>query len=146
MNMRPTRPRLCSRLRRKNAARNGTAVVELAVCSPLLVTIIFGSIQAASLLHLRSALETSAHHGSLLAIKTEASESDVISQIQNLLTARGVNGATVTLSGDNEPFADVQRGELFEVVVTAPVSQNLAAPKIFFVNSHVEARVKATKQ
>ncbi len=144
--MRCPLPSLIRNRKSRSSKRSGTAVVELAVCTPLLVTIIFGSIQAASLLHVRNALESSAHHGSLLAIKTSANESGVISEIENLLTARGIHGATATLAGINEPFSEVQRGEQFEVLVTAPVAQNFTGPTMFLVSSNVEARIRATKQ
>ena len=142
-----TSPKTAQRLlRRRPQARRGGAVVELAICLPVLFTIIFGSIEASQLLHLQNALESAAHQGALAAIKHSAIEGDVADNVEDMLEARGINGGDTTLSGIGKPFSDVTRGEQFEIVVTAPTTSNLTGPSILSMSPTLEARINAIKQ
>ena len=126
--------------------RQGSAVVELAVCLPVIFTIVFGSIQASNLLHLQNALESAAHQGALAAITHAAEESDVVSGVQDMMDARGVQGATVSLAGIGKPFSDVARGEQFEITVSAPAAPNITGPTVLAMSSTLEAKINAIKQ
>ena len=131
---------------RNSDDRHGSAVVELAVCLPVIFTIVFGSIQASNLLHLQNALESGAHQGALAAITHAAQESDVKSGVQAMLDARGIQGAVITLSGIGKPFQDVVRGEQFEISVSAPASPNVTGPVVLAMSSTLEAKINAIKQ
>ncbi len=108
--------------RRHRSKRFGAAAVEFAVCLPLLLLIVAGSIEGASLLFLRQALIQSAYEGVKVAIKENALNSDVSSVATAVTDGRKLQGVTVdTIPGD---ISSVPQGEFIRVRVTAPTKDN----------------------
>jgi Flp pilus assembly protein TadG len=137
--------------------RRGAATVELAVCLPLLATIVFGSIQACNMLYLRHAVLSSAYQGSLEAAHPDATTASITQSVQNMLTVRGVSGATISVSHWNNSadpaaglsssadFLDYPRGTRFTVHVSAPMQANLMKPHWLVPPSQVDAEVTSMK-
>jgi len=63
--------------KRFRGKRFGAAAVEFAVCLPLIILIVAGSIEGASLLFLRQALIQSSYEGAKVAVKQNSVNSDV---------------------------------------------------------------------
>ena len=108
--------------KRFRGKRFGAAAVEFAVCLPLIILIVAGSIEGASLLFLRQALIQSSYEGAKLAIKQDSVSSEVNSVALAVTDGRRLKGVTVeTIPSD---IQSVPQGEFIRVRVTAPTSGN----------------------
>jgi len=108
--------------KRYRGQRLGAAAVEFAVCLPLIILIVAGSIEGASLLFLRQALIQSSYEGVKVAIRNDTDSSDVNSVALAVTDGRRLSGVTVeTIPSDIE---SVPQGEFIRVRVTAPTSGN----------------------
>ena len=108
---------------RKHAGnRKGAAVVEFAVCLPVIVLIMLGSIEAANMLFLRQALVQASYEGAKAAIKGDSDNATVTLIANQVAAGRRLEGFTVeTIPADVSSAAE---GELVRVRSTAPVNSN----------------------
>jgi len=109
-------------------ARRGAALVEFAVCMPVIMILILGSMEATSAIFVRQALTTSAYEGIREAIRIGATTVNATKRAQDVLTARQIRGSTIRFTP-----ADVQsapRGS--SVVVEVSASYKINSP--FFGN------------
>ena len=124
--------------------RCGTAVAELAVCLPLIVTVTLGTIEACSMLHLQQKLETTAFEGARIGCVPDAEVINVTHQCQTLLDAQRVRGYTITL---NPPDPEsLQQGDFFEVTIEAPCSANSLLGGWFYAGRTLVGDVALTKE
>lgn len=131
--------RLLPKTGRQRKWHRGTATVELAVCLPLLVTLVFGSIQACNLFYLRHALTIAAYEGSLAVSKPDATTAAFQSRVNNILDSLGIKEAQVTLSPSIE-LAEMPPGVEVSITVTAPTGINTIGPDIVTPNSQATVR------
>ncbi|QDT04537.1 TadE-like protein [Rubripirellula lacrimiformis] len=120
----PTR-RPTSRRRRKQASfvgRSAVAVVELAVCLPLLVMITLATIEACAMIYTQQALHTTAFEGCRVGIVPGAEVENVNFQCQSLLEDHGVEGFTISM--DPADPEDLSEGDWFTVTINAPFVDN----------------------
>lgn len=108
--------------KRFRGKRFGAAAVEFAVCLPLIILIVAGSIEGASLLFLRQALIQSSYEGAKLAIKQDSVSSEVNSVALAVTDGRRLEGVTVETTPSD--IQSVPQGEFIRVRVTAPTSGN----------------------
>ena len=108
--------------RSSNRRRRGGAVVELAVCLPVIALIGFGSMEAASMIFLRQALVQSAYETVKESVKTNGDQATARLRGQQVLDAREVEGETITFSPANTD--DLPRGTPVTVTVSAPGDAN----------------------
>ena len=101
--------------------RQGAAVVEFAVCMPLLMLIVLGSMEAAHSIFLRQALSAAAYEGIRVAIEPRSKQADALQQAQNVLAARFVKRSNVVFDKNVE---QTPRGEKIAIEVSAPISSN----------------------
>ena len=113
------------RLQRKQLKR-GAATVELALCLPMLLLIIFGAVEGASMIFLKQALVQSAYEGSKVAIKPNSTNADVAAATQSVLGGRSLDSAVVTTNPTNIESAN--RGDQVIVTVSAPSDSNSLFP------------------
>ncbi|MEN1678869.1 MAG: TadE family protein [Planctomycetota bacterium] len=126
------------RATRKRPDRRGAAIVEFAVCVPMLVLLIFGSIQACNLLFLERALTTAAYEATLEVSKADASLATVQQRGSSILDAYGVTGGAIRVSPGG-PLEEIPLGATVTITVTAPVGPNVPGPEITLVDAEVEA-------
>ena len=124
----------------------GAAVVELAICLPVLLLLIFGSIQACNLIHVRQKATTAAYEGALVGLKKGTTESEVTSRVQAILSSRKLKNGTTTVSAAAGPFSDIRPGDLFTVTVTVPADENIIGPSMFMTPENVEVSLTAARQ
>ncbi len=112
-----------NRRHRKHAGnRKGAAVVEFAVCLPVIMLIMLGSIEAANMLFLRQALVQASYEGAKAAIKNDSDNASVTLIANQVAAGRRLEGFTVeTIPAD---VSSVAQGELVRVRSTAPVNSN----------------------
>ncbi|MCA9134032.1 MAG: pilus assembly protein [Planctomycetales bacterium] len=98
--------------------RRATAVVELAVCLPLIVLLIFASLEGANLLFLRQAVVQSAYETAKSVAKSNSSQANATTLGTQVLAARGVVAPTITFSP--EAVDALAAGTPFTVSVAVP--------------------------
>ncbi|WP_145293835.1 TadE/TadG family type IV pilus assembly protein [Crateriforma conspicua] len=128
----------------QHRARRGAAAVEFAVCLPVLVLLVFGSIEASSFIFLKQSISVSAYEGVRDAIRNEGSNATARQRIENILNSRGVQGYAVAFpSGES---ADADRGDEIVVEVSAPTQPNSPLAGQFIANRTIRSRVVMIKE
>jgi Flp pilus assembly protein TadG len=102
--------------------RRAMAVVELAVCMPLLVLVLFATIEACSMLHLKQTLKITAFEGVRVGLIPSSTTSTVEDQCQALLDDRNVQGYSMSML-PTDPQTVVS-GDYFQVTITANYANN----------------------
>jgi hypothetical protein len=125
-------------------SRRGLATVELAVCLPVLVILVFGSIEASSYIFLKQSLNAAAYEGIREAVRVGVGNANAEDRVNNILNARGVTGFNVNFPGGN--VADLSRGEEFAIEVSAPTATNSPLVGQFIPNRILTARVVMVKE
>ncbi len=130
--------------RRPSVNRRGAAVVEFAVCLPVIILIVLGSIEAASMLFLRQALIQSAYEGAKVAIRADGNNSDATTAIENVASGRRLNKVQIAFSPEN--VRNAKQGEFISVTIAAPGDANSFIPFGPFKNRIVSARAVMVKE
>ncbi|MCM2370963.1 TadE family protein [Aporhodopirellula aestuarii] len=109
------------RQRKRQSRRTGIAVVELAICLPLIVLIFFGTLETCRAIYLRQNLAIVAYEGARVGVLPGSSSAVVQQQCEMLLEDRGIDGYDVVTSPTPETL---QVGGTFQVTVTAQCDKN----------------------
>ena len=106
----------------KTRVRRGSAVIELALILPVVVLIVFGSIEATNAIYLQQIVTEVAYQGALEGVNVSSTEQMVIDRMQNYVDQTSFSGVTFqVISTDGvTDFDDLIVGETFRVSVTAP--------------------------
>lgn len=129
---------------RRAAPRRGAAVVEFAVCLPVILIIVFGAIEAASMLFLRQTMIQSSYESAKIAIKTNADNSRAILAAEEVARGRRVRDFTVSFNPSD--ISTAAPGELITVTVTAPGNANSLLPIGPFKDRIVSAQAVMVKE
>ena len=100
----------------------GAAVIEFAVCLPLIVLIVFGGIEAANMLFLRQTMVQAAYEGVKTGVKAEGTSASAIASATAVVDGRNINNVSITLVPSD--LSTVERGEIVEIRVSAPGDDN----------------------
>lgn len=125
--------------------RSGAATVEFAICAPLLIMIGFASIETANVLFLKQILAQSAYEGARFAALPDSAASDIVNRSKDILNARGITNATVSVSPANVSD-QTSKGTAIAVSVSAPATANAIIPLTFFRNSTMSKKVVMVRQ
>lgn len=125
--------------------RQGVATVELAVCLPVIVLLIFGSIQACDLIYLRHGVTTAAYEGSLEASRIDATTATVKARIDQVLVFRGVKDGTSSIQASANEIANLAGGEPMTITVSAPVGRNMMLSGFFLLPSTITVDFVCTR-
>jgi Flp pilus assembly protein TadG len=102
--------------------RNGAALVEFAVCLPVLMIMILGSMEASSAIFVKQALTTSAYEGIREAMRTGSTTSVATARAQDVLTARRIRNSTIQFTPSS--IESAARGSNIIIEVSAPYAAN----------------------
>ncbi len=107
---------------RKCDQRRGVVLIEAALVFPILLLLTFGLIEYGWLFLRMESLSNAARRGARMAVTPDATNSDVVSAIGNMMTYSGLedSGYTVTVSS-----LDVDPGETVTVRIVVPNYQNI---------------------
>lgn len=111
----------------------------------MLVTVVFGSIQACNLIYLKQAVTTAAYEGTLELSKTSATTASVIARANQILVARGVKDGDIKLTPTGQEINTMSPGDQVRIRITAPTSSNLILNGFFAVGNDVSADIVATR-
>lgn len=115
----------------KDRSRKGLATVELAVCLPVLLILVFGSIECTSAIFLKQRLQAAAYEGARKVIVPGKVSQDAVNAAGNVLIQFGITSnysvtatqASGTASGGTVS-ATTPTGTLINVTVSAPFSSH----------------------
>jgi Flp pilus assembly protein TadG len=110
--------------------RRGVAATEFAVCLPIVVLLVVGTIEACSMIFLKQSLAIAAYEGARTAIVPGATKAQVDAACNQLLADRKVKGATISIKPSD--IASLNPGDYVDVTVTAPCNNNSVVPNTFY--------------
>ena len=102
--------------------RSGAAVVEAAICFPLILLLTLGTLEITSGLYLRESLSVCCFEACRVGTRRGATANDVQARAEEVLADRGITGATVVLTPNN--FDSLNSLDTFSVQITAPTAGN----------------------
>ncbi|MDQ3329875.1 MAG: pilus assembly protein [Planctomycetota bacterium] len=102
--------------------RRGAALVEFAVVAPVLIIFVMGMLEIGRAVMATEVLAHAARIGAREGSITTGTTSSVTSAVNDLLTAAGINGATVSVkvNGGSTEVGSAKAGDEIAVSVTVP--------------------------
>jgi len=122
-----------------DAPRRGLAVVELAICLPLMVMLTFGAIEAANAIYLKQTLVTAAYEAARTATSLGGTQADGQTRYQEIVDSVGMKGTAITFTPEIQP--DTPAGTAIRVTVTAPADSNSFSIRRFMKGATLRASV-----
>ncbi|MCG6158409.1 TadE/TadG family type IV pilus assembly protein [Rubinisphaera margarita] len=124
--------------------RVGTATVEVAIALPILILLVFGSIETAEFVHLKQDLSICGYEAAKLASRGSSTTSEVTARFNELMTAKGINGASISVS----PSLNDGTKAGTEIAITASVvtDSNFNLPMSFFNGKTLDTTIYVTRQ
>lgn len=109
-----------------HGCRNGVAATETALALPVVVLIVFGSLELANGVFLKQSLTIAAYEGARSLSRTGATSAQAQARIAEVLTERQISDYQISIS----PAVTVStpRGTQLTVTVTAPASYYRVGP------------------
>lgn len=105
-----------------NLIRVGVAVVELAICLPLLVLILLATVETCVMLQMRQNMAVAAYEGARVGILPGVDASVVQLQCQMLLDDRQIDAYTITMEPSDPTTMNV--GDDFRVTIDVDCAAN----------------------
>ena len=102
--------------------RSGVAAVEAALCIPLILILMLGTLEITSGLYLRESLSVCSFEACRTGTRRRSTAADVQARATEVLADRGVTGATVTITPSN--FDTLGALDPFTVEISAPTAGN----------------------
>jgi Flp pilus assembly protein TadG len=127
-------------------SRNGAAVVEAAICIPMIIILMFGTLEICAGFYLKESLTIAAYEGARTGAKRGATVQDVRDRVNNILNARNVNmnGGSIQIRDESgntlTDLADLAALEPFSVSVAARSASNSA----FVFNALANRQISGT--
>ena len=98
------------------------AAVEAAICFPLIILLMLGTLEITAGLFLRESLSICSFEGCRVGTRRRATAADVEARAQEALADRGVTGATVIVTPGN--FDSLSALDPITVEIAAPTAGN----------------------
>lgn len=114
----------------QRSRRRGVAATEFAVCLPIIVLLVLGTIEACSMVFLKQSLAVAAYEGARTAIIPNATADQVKAACEQVLKDRDIDGGTVTIKPSN--IDSLAPGDFVDVTVSAPCNANSIVPNKFY--------------
>jgi Flp pilus assembly protein TadG len=134
-------PEKTARIKR---SRSGAAVVEFAVCLPILVIVVFGSIEACNAIFLKQAATAAAYEAARVGTNSGGTQFAAQTRAEEILAARTIDGATLNFNPDDE--SSWERGTEIAVTVAVPTANNLGGINLFFQGQTLQSTITMVKQ
>lgn len=105
-------------------------MAELVVCVPVIVLLVFASIEACSMIFVRQAMTAAAYEGLRLAVKENGTTRDARQMTRSVLRERNVRRGTIRFTPRDITRANP--GQTLSVRITVPCDDNSIMPPWFF--------------
>lgn len=106
----------------RRGSRLGVEIAELALALPVMVTIVFGTLELCELMFLKQSLSVASYEAGRLAARPGVTTQVVRDRFTQMMTARRVRNARITITPADLTF--VNRGDTIRIDVAAPVAGN----------------------
>ena len=113
--------------RRHGSDRNGVLTVEVALCLPLLILLLFGCYELTRTSMILHATQSAAYEGARVGIVPGATPEQINDAAGFVLRTMGVSNFQI----ETIPAVIERDTEFVEVIVTVSVSENLSLPRLF---------------
>lgn len=121
------RPNSLRRLSSSHSGRRAAAVVEAAICIPVIIILMFGTLEISAGFFLQESLEIAAYEGARTGVKRRATREQAIQRVQDILAARNVElGDSGSITIEPADFSTLEALDPITVTVTAPSTGNSA--------------------
>ena len=114
--------------------RRATATIELVVCLPMMMLLVFGSIQLCDLIFLQQTVVSAAYEGTIELARPNASSASVVNRVEQILTMHDIQGFEVKILPEGTEVGDLATGTPVQIEVSADVDTNLAVDGWFPMN------------
>ena len=131
-----------SKIKSSGNRNHGSAAVEAAICLPLIILLMLGTLEVCAGFYLKESLTVAAYEGARTGVKRRATESDVEDQVRAILEARDVtldNGGSISIVPSD--FSTLSALDPITVRVTAKTTGNSVLIFDSLVNREVTAHV-----
>lgn len=126
---------------RSNRDRSGAAVVEAAICIPVIIILMFATLEISAGFYLQQSLTIAAYEGARIGAKRRATRDQVIERVEDILAARNVTlGSQGQITVTPSDLSTLATLEPLTVTVEAPSSGNCT----FIFNSMANRQLSAT--
>ena len=125
-------------------SRRAAATVEFAVCLPVVILVVFGSIQSASMLFLRQAALQAAYEGVKVGIREGGTDDRVLTAAQAVIDGRRLTGVSIDIQPSNVDTLDP--GTIVDVSVSIPSDENTLFPFGIFIGRTVSGNAVMVKE
>lgn len=110
----------------RSRRRSGAALVELAICLPLIAFLVGATVEACDLIFLRNSLATASYSGTLEVSRAGCTQTTITNQISQVLNAAQVKDYSITITkAGGGPFSNSVKGDLISIQVSAVSASNL---------------------
>ena len=116
--------------------RRGVALVEGAVCFPIIVLVVFGMLQLCHLAYLRQKLTSATYIGMQQLAQSSATDANVVSTVKAILASRSIIEAQVTVSPTGV-LGTATIPTTYTLRVEAPIYSNLPNPKLIPISGTI---------
>ena len=106
--------------------RRGAALVELAVCLPMLVLVLLMALQTADAIYLKQSLHVAAYESARTAIKPDSDTAMAVARGEEILDGRHIQDYSIAFTPAD--VASVTPGEVITVTVTTTIESNTVLP------------------
>lgn len=118
--------------------------MELAIGLPVVLILIFGSIETCSMVYVRQALAASAYEAARIAIRSDGSSAAAEAQGINVLVAHGIDTAEFVFTPAEVDGLD--RGQQISVTASAPANSHSVIPLDYFAGMTLTATTVMIKE
>ena len=132
------------RRRIRNRQRRGAAAVECAFCIPIVIILMFATLETCSSIFLKESLTVAAYEGARVGVRRRATFEAVQNRAQAILDARNIQNATITILPTD--FDSLDALDPIRVTVSAPTAGNSLYIFDFMANRTVSAQVVMVRE
>ncbi len=119
-------------------------MVEMAVCLPVLVILVFGAIEAAEFIHLKQDLAICTYEAAKIASKASKKNNDVTKRFDEMASAKSMKSASVSISPDLS--SATASGTEVTLTATVQTDSNYSLPFRFFGGISLTKKVVVARQ
>lgn len=107
---------------RCRAKSRGAVIVEVAVCLPLMLLVVFGCIEANVGVFRGQTLTSAAHEGALVGLKRNSTEQDIADRVATIMSARGIDQYTLNVETFGVAFEELDSGDQFRIELSSELN------------------------
>ena len=128
-------------------SRRGAAAVEAAMCIPVIIILMFGTLEISAGYYLKESLSIAAYEGARTGAKRRATKAQVIARVNDILSARNVDlGESGSIVVSPDDLSSLSALDPLTVTVKAPSAGNSAIIFDSVANRMITGQVKMARE